>query len=380
VAVDDEASTDEDLQVIVPVLVNDSDVDGDTLVVSNVTQGSNGSVANNADSVTYLPNPNYNGADSFGYTVSDGADGTATATVTVTIRPVNDVPTVTANAPAVSVSEGQTAANSGPVFDVDGDPITLSASLGTVNNNGNGTWSWSLATTDDLQSQVTIFADDGQGGLAQVGFSLTVSNVPPTVNAGADMMITSGATVGLSATFTDPGADTYSSAIDWGDSTSEAGIIGAGTVTGAHPYLGPRTYTVTVCVTDDDGGTGCDNLTVQVSPLTVTIDIKPGSYPNSINLGSGGNVPVAILGSPSFDATSVDPTTVRLASAPVQLKGKGTSMASVEDVNGDGIADLVVHVSTEALQLSESDTEAVLEGQTFGGVYIRGVDTVRVVP
>lgn len=114
--------------------------------------------------------------------------------------------------------------------------------------------------------------------------------------------------------------------------------------------------------------------------LRVHIDIKPGSFPNSINLGSGGTVPVAILSTATFDATTVDPTTVTLASAPVKLKGQGTPMASFEDINADGLLDLVVRVSTEALQISEADTEAVLEGQTLDGTPITGVDTVRVVP
>jgi Tol biopolymer transport system component len=112
----------------------------------------------------------------------------------------------------------------------------------------------------------------------------------------------------------------------------------------------------------------------------VSIDIKPGSFPNSINRGSGGTVPVAILSTTTFDARTVDPTTVTLASAPVALKGKGTLMSSVEDVDGDGLLDLVIHVQTEALQLSETDTEAVLEGKTFNGAPIRGTDSIRVVP
>ena len=113
--------------------------------------------------------------------------------------------------------------------------------------------------------------------------------------------------------------------------------------------------------------------------ITVQIDIKPGSFPNSINVGSGGNVPVAIFSTASFDATTVDPLSVTLAGADVKLKGKGTPMASTEDVNGDGLLDLVVHVSTEALELMDADTEAVLEGQTFGGIPVNGADTVRVV-
>ncbi len=114
--------------------------------------------------------------------------------------------------------------------------------------------------------------------------------------------------------------------------------------------------------------------------LEVTIDIKPGSFPNSINLGSNGTVPVAIFSDTAFDATNVDPLTVTLASAPVRLKGNGTPMTSSQDVNSDGLLDLVVHVSTDTLIVSETDREAVLEVKTFDGTAITGSDTVRVVP
>ena len=55
-------------------------------------------------------------------------------------------------------------------------------------------------------------------------------------------------------------------------------------------------------------------------------------------------------------------------------------MTGVEDIDGDGIFDLVVHVGTEALELSEADVEAILEGQMFEGTLIRGSDFVRIVP
>lgn len=115
-------------------------------------------------------------------------------------------------------------------------------------------------------------------------------------------------------------------------------------------------------------------------PTPVTIDIKPNEYPNTINLGSNGVVPVAILSSASFDATQVDPLTVTLAGASVALRGKGLPMAVVRDVNEDGLLDLLVHVETEALELSPEDTEALLLGQTYGGERIAGTDSVRIVP
>jgi hypothetical protein len=49
-------------------------------------------------------------------------------------------------------------------------------------------------------------------------------------------------------------------------------------------------------------------------------------------------------------------------------------------MNADGLLDLVVHFETEALRLNDNDTQAVLEGMTFGGFAIRGVDSVRIVP
>jgi hypothetical protein len=112
----------------------------------------------------------------------------------------------------------------------------------------------------------------------------------------------------------------------------------------------------------------------------VQIDIKPGSDPNSINLGSNGTVPVAIFSTADFDATSVDPTSVTLADAEVKVKGNGTPMASEQDVNQDGLTDLVVHVSTSGLALTDGDVEAVLEGETFDGLRIQGSDFVRIVP
>ena len=55
-------------------------------------------------------------------------------------------------------------------------------------------------------------------------------------------------------------------------------------------------------------------------------------------------------------------------------------MASSEDVNGDGLLDLVVHVDTTALELIETAMDALLVGQTFDGMVIRGTDTVIVLP
>jgi hypothetical protein len=124
-----------------------------------------------------------------------------------------------------------------------------------------------------------------------------------------------------------------------------------------------------------------DGFVAKIQFVTpVSIDIKPGSFPNSINLGSNGVVSVAILGSATFDASQIDPLTVTMADAKVKLKGKGTPMASLQDVNGDGFLDLVVQVSTSTLVLTATDTEATVEGATVDGTSFRGKDSVRIVP
>jgi hypothetical protein len=91
-ALDDTASTNEDTSVTVDVLANDADPDGDQLSVDAVTQGQNGAVVNNGTYVTYTPNANFNGFDSFDYTVMDPSGGAAMAIVTVSVTAVNDAP------------------------------------------------------------------------------------------------------------------------------------------------------------------------------------------------------------------------------------------------------------------------------------------------
>lgn len=130
------------------------------------------------------------------------------------------------------------------------------------------------------------------------------------------------------------------------------------------------------------------HVPIEITPppvLTVGIDIKPGSYPNSINLGSNGVVPVAILSSETFDATQVDPETVILAGSGVAMRGKGNKyLAHEEDINDDGLLDLVCQVETENLDPGQfQDGYAILTGnllEEFGGTPIEGSDEITIVP
>jgi hypothetical protein len=118
------------------------------------------------------------------------------------------------------------------------------------------------------------------------------------------------------------------------------------------------------------------------SELPVDIDIKPGSFPNSINPNAGGVIPVAILGSDTFDASWVDPGTVTLEGSCAKGKGKSGNFGSLEDVNGDGYLDLVVQIVNDITWAPDA-TEATLTGNLkteFGGCLIVGTDSVNIVP
>jgi hypothetical protein len=123
---------------------------------------------------------------------------------------------------------------------------------------------------------------------------------------------------------------------------------------------------------------------VKVEPgetgFAVQIDIKPGDDQNSVNLGANGVIPAAILTTPDFDATAVDPATVTLAGAMVNIAGKSDRYQAVhEDGDGDGDLDLSVKIINQ-MDLVEGDTVAHLEGRTFDGITVHGQDVVRVVP
>jgi hypothetical protein len=93
VAAADSATGDEDTEIAIDPLANDTDEEGDELTVESVTQPANGAASVRRDgTVVYVPAADFAGFDSFDYVLSDGNGGTATATITITVNPVNDPP------------------------------------------------------------------------------------------------------------------------------------------------------------------------------------------------------------------------------------------------------------------------------------------------
>jgi outer membrane protein assembly factor BamB len=108
--------------------------------------------------------------------------------------------------------------------------------------------------------------------------------------------------------------------------------------------------------------------------IPVTIDIKPGSFPNSINPRNNGVIPVAILTTATFDAATVDPATVRFGAKGTEASPQHYALA---DMNGDGKADLVLQFPTQNTGIACATTSATLSGKTVIGLPITGTDTVK---
>jgi hypothetical protein len=110
--------------------------------------------------------------------------------------------------------------------------------------------------------------------------------------------------------------------------------------------------------------------------IPVSVDIKPDSDPNPVNTGSNGVIPVAILSVDGFDAAQVDPLSVEFGpDGATEAHGRG----HVEDVDGDGDLDLVLHFKMQQTGISCGDTNSSLTGQTISGDAIEGTDSVNIV-
>lgn len=110
--------------------------------------------------------------------------------------------------------------------------------------------------------------------------------------------------------------------------------------------------------------------------IEVDIDIMPGSPKNSINLKGKGVIPVAILTTDTFDATVVDPMPVEFGpDGAIEAHGTG----HIEDIDGDGDFDLLLHFNTRDTGIACEDTAASITGETFNGQLIEGFDAIRIV-
>ncbi len=196
IALADSASTNSDVPVIIEVLNNDEDPDGDTLIVDSVTQPSNGTVVINADeTVSYTPASNFNGSDSFDYTVADGQGGTDTATVSVDVTTDNNSPIAVDDSATTDEDITGTINVLSNDTDVDGDALTVDISTqptnGSVVINTDETVSYTPASNFNGSDSFGYIVSDGQGGTDTATVTVTVIAVQDAPIAVDDIVITS---------------------------------------------------------------------------------------------------------------------------------------------------------------------------------------------
>ncbi|MCC6302830.1 MAG: tandem-95 repeat protein [Gammaproteobacteria bacterium] len=320
------------------VLANDHDADipAQTLAISAVGNPSanGGTVTINGATITYTPAANYSGADSFTYTVSDGAGGSNTASVTVTVRPANTAPVANNDSIAVTLDSSNNPlavlANDRDADVVDVLIITQAsittplAGGGTVNiNGGNDGLIYTPATGATGTEVITYTISDGTA-TATATVTLTVGNSAPVAAADAYNVLTdsSGNTLDVLANDSDADAPLQTLVISAADATSAQG----GTITNNGVSL---TYTPAPAFAGSDsfGYTVSDGVTTALATVTVTVGANAAPAPVddafTVSVNSSGNA-LDVLSNDGDPDVPAQPLTITAASITTPLGAGGS--------------------------------------------------------
>ena len=219
IANDDTVQTDEDTDITISPLVNDSDGDGtlDASTLSITSQPVNGQLTDNADgTVTYSPDENFNGNDSFSYQVQDNEAGTSNvATVSITINAVNDNPVAVDDTAVVDEDSSVVISPLDNDSDVDGTLASLSidmlAANGSVLVNPDNTVTYTPDVNFDGSDNFTYQVTDNLGGTStSATVSITVNHVnsDPVITGTPDTSVLEDSAYSFVPTLSDQDEDT----------------------------------------------------------------------------------------------------------------------------------------------------------------------------
>jgi hypothetical protein len=261
----DYATTSFNTAVVIDVLSNDSDPDGDILTVQPTV---NGRVTVNSDcTLTYTPNPGFTGTDSFGYIVSDGHGGTATATVVVVVP--NLTPTAVSDSASTRPGTPVTVDVLANDYDPEGQTLTVesvgAASHGSVALNQDGTLTYTSEAGFTGTDSFSYTINDGYGGITTGTVTISIHNEAPTAaNQSASTPVDTPIAFNLLSTAADPDGDTLGvlSVGTPANGTVSVDPYGVATYTPNSGFVGDDSFTYTV--TDPYGATAAATVFVSV--------------------------------------------------------------------------------------------------------------------
>jgi hypothetical protein len=277
---------------------------------------------------------------------------------------LGDVCDPNAFAPEVAVAaddpngpEGSTLAASGSFSDADPDStlsVTKQSGAGTVHDDGGGAWSWSHQPDDNFTNQeVVVQVSDGEHTTTNT-FHWTSTNVAPTAAInGAPASSPEGTQISLTSTVSDPGtADTHTYA--W-SVTKNGSPYGSGGTNASFSFTPDDngTYVVSLTVTDDDGGSGSDSETINVTNVapTATINGAPASSPEGTQISL-----TSAVSDPATADTHTYAWSVTKNGNPYGPGGTNASFSFTPDDNGTYVVSLTV---TDDDGGSGSDSETI---------------------
>ena len=318
-------TTNEDTTGSSQIAPNDPDV-GDTFTYSVTSAPTNGAVSVNATGlVSYVPNANFNGSDSFTITVTDAGGLTGTVTINATINAVNDVPAPTA--PNLIVNENmsgtvQVNANDPDIGDTFTYTLASAPANGVASVNTTGLVSYTPNANFNGTDIIPVLVTDAAGGVGTVAINVTVNGVNQAPVPSAPPMTTNEDKVGsVTVLANDPDVGdtiTFSISTPAVNGTASINATGQATYTPNADFNGTDTFVVTA--TDAGGLSGVVTVDVTIIPVNDAPTITSPAF--SVQEDGSGSVQLTVTDPDVGDTfTYAVTTTASNGSASVDTNG-----------------------------------------------------------